>query len=282
MSTHSTETTRGTDTDPGAQATGRSRVVQLVSDATGLDRGRSALVLAGAALLARAARTAGRNRRRAALQALAGAGLIGVGFRRRLMGSRGEATTGSAADDATDTGVDDPTGTSPSEADDEHEVSVEARAHTERSDVLNQDETNPRGTSGEPDVDTVTDPDEGNVQFTTEPDEEPHPKPDLQDEDAEDPRVNDADDNAVADDVEIDISEAAMADEASEAVGPADEQAYPTQEGTDPEPSAPKAPETHTESTGAKASAGEESDATRDDDRDDERGDEDDGDEDSA
>jgi hypothetical protein len=43
--------------------------------------------------------------------------------------------------------------------------------------------------------------------------------------------------------VEGDLSESAMADENSEAAGPQPEQAYPAQEGTDPEPTAEEAPE---------------------------------------
>lgn len=94
--------------------------------------------------------------------------------------------------------------------------------------------TNPRGVSGEPDVETETDPDEGRVQFTDEQDDEPRQRPHIE-EGPEDPRYHEEED----DEVDIDLSEAAMADEASEATGPAPEQAQPAEtEGTEPEPTA--------------------------------------------
>lgn len=92
---------------------------------------------------------------------------------------------------------------------------------------------NPRGTVDEPDVETKTDPDEGQIQFTDDQTAEPRHKPDLDDA-PEDPR-RDTPDNG-DEEVEVDLSEATLADEASEATGPSTEQAYPAKEGTDPEP----------------------------------------------
>ena len=203
----STQTTRPTDAEEdGGTAERLPRLRRLLSPA---------LAATGVLLFLAAARTASEDRRRAAAYGLAGGALLGVWLRRE------------AGDDAATT---DP------EAD--GDVSAEARAHREGSKVLEGSETNPRGTSGEPDVETETDPEEGDVRFTTDQEADAEPKPHL-DGDAEDPRhPDDADDH-----VEVDLSEAAMADEASEATGPTTEQAYPSMEGTDPEPTSPEAPE---------------------------------------
>lgn len=93
-------------------------------------------------------------------------------------------------------------------------------------------DVNPRGVSNEPDVATKTDPDEGPVQFNTDQDAGPRSKPHLDGASADDPRRHEEEDG-----VDIDISEAALADEGSEATGPDPEQAQPAStEGTEPEP----------------------------------------------
>jgi hypothetical protein len=196
--------------------------------------------LAGGILLAGAAWTARRDRRRAGVLALGGGALLGVGIRQR----RTEDGTSVASDEATERDGPEPTGADAVASD----VSAEARSHRERSDVLHQSETNPRGVSGEPDVESVTAPDEGDVQFTTEQDaDEATPKPHL-DGETEDTRLRDADAlETRGDHVDINLSDAAMADEASEATGPTDEQSYPAREGTDPEPTSEKAPERYGE-----------------------------------
>lgn len=224
-------------------------------------RGRygTAVALAGGTLLADAVRTARRDRRRAGVIALVGGALLGVGLRQRRL-EDGTSTAG--GDEAT--GSD---GTHSTGADDgARKESAEARAHRERSDVLHQPETNPRGVSGEPDVETETDPDEGDVRFATEQEaEEAEPKPHL-DGDEGDPRLHDEDDPETTDDsVEVSLSEAAMADEASEATGPDPEQSYPASEGTDPEPMSEKAPERREEGAVANADSDDEGGRTDDD-----------------
>lgn len=200
----------------------------------------TAAALAGGVLLAGAVLTTRRNARRAGVLGLVGGALLVVGLRRRR--SAAESPERDEAEPAHPGAG--PTGT----ADDEGEVSAEAEAHRVRSDVMHQSEANPRGVSGEPDVETRTDPDEGEVRFTEEQAEEPAPKPDLDGSAEEDPRRPDQDDPETPDDhVEVDLSEAAMADEASEATGPDPEQAYPAMEGTDPEPTAPAAPDREAE-----------------------------------
>lgn len=182
-----------------------SAVGRAVSRVGGFGRNGTGATVAGGVLLARALRSMAGGGRRRTMQGLVGAALLGVGLRQRRSGrsSGGEKT-----------------------------VSDDAHAARERNDVLSQDEENPRGVSGEADVETQTDPDEGRVTFTDEQDSEPQTKPHLEGGDAEDPRLDEEGQE------EIDISEAAMADEASEAAGPTSQQAQPAQtEDTEPEPS---------------------------------------------
>ena len=238
MSSHSTDTadleaTYGTDETDAKSGPGgiRSTVISRARNGT-------LPVLAGAALLVDAARTMGRSRRQAGLRAFAGGALLGIGVRQRQSNASDEAS-GTKIDESGEYASTESIGT----GDDASDVSDEARAHCERSDVLHESETNPRGVSGEPDVRTETDPDEGDVRFTTEQDENAAPKPHLDEASEEDPRRPDAADPSTPDDhVEVDLSEAAMADEASEATGPDPEQAYPSLEGTDPEPMSEEAP----------------------------------------
>jgi len=85
-----------------------------------------------------------------------------------------------------------------------------------------QEDTNPRGTAGEPDIETQT-PGEDSVRFTEDQTGTTGSMPEGDTGSAGDPRVDD-------DDVtEIDLSEASMADEASEAAGPSSVQSQPTQ-----------------------------------------------------
>lgn len=230
---------RDVETDGPSRADGAGRTVRKLS------RNGSIAAVAGGTLLARALRSP-RRASRAVVQGAAGAALVALGVRqwRRRRSSEADGLAVQVEDHE-------------ASASDEAAVSSEATAHAERSDVVHQDETNPRGTSGEPEVETETGPDEGSVQFTTEGASEPRAEPDLGGDAPEDPRLDDPDDvgdgadadgadevgdgadTAGGDDgaVEVDLSEASMADEASEATGPAPEQAQPTStEETEPEP----------------------------------------------
>jgi hypothetical protein len=159
-------------------------------------------MLLGGALLVRALQS--RRKGRTLLYALGGAGLVAFGIRKRR--HTGEPTLSPLGTSATGT---------PEQRPDSHQIDI-----------------NPRGTTDESDVETKTDPDEGPIQFTEDRPEEPRTEPDLDEPVPGDPRLDD--DDGVT---EIDLSEAAMADEASEAVGPAPEQAQPVQtEETEPEP----------------------------------------------
>jgi len=179
--------------------------------------------------------------------ALTGCALLGIGLRQRRAGGPSAGASGATGRDRSQSG--------------DEETSVEAAAHREQSEVLHQSETNPRGVSGESDVETETGADEENVQFTTEQDEGAKAKPTLDGGEEEDPRRPEKEDPATpADHVEVNLSESSMADEASEATGPDPEQTYPASEGTDPDPMAEKAPERRGEGAVADADSDGESD----------------------
>lgn len=217
MSVQSTKTTdqSGNDREVGTSALPRAK--RAGSTVVRYGRSGPAAALAGVALIVRATRTTPYGRK-AAGQLLAGAALVGLGIRQR------RSDDGTAVDE----------GRSPKS---DEVVSADARAARERHDVVHQSGTNPRGTSGEPDVETRTAPGEGEIRFNEERSGGPEPKPRLDDEGPKDPRFENADDEGV----EIDLSEAAMADEASEATGPTPGQAQPVQtEDTEPERSPPK------------------------------------------
>lgn len=175
----------------------------------------SLTMLAGGTLLVRSIRSR-RNRGPAVAQALVGAALVAFGLRRRR--------SGGDRFPADDTGTIDRSGTGTSEQ----------RAESQQHDV------NPRGTSGEPDVEKTA-PGEGSVRFTEEQNERMGSEPHLDDPSPEDPRLNDEDEDEDEEPTGVDLSEASLADEASEATGPTPEQAQPTQtEETEPEQSPPE------------------------------------------
>lgn len=172
-------------------------------------------LLLGVALLVRALLTR-KNRTSALVQMLTGLALLSVGIRLRRS-QRGESS--SEHDDAI---YRDKTGT----------TAERVESH--------QPETNPRGTDEEPAVETETEPDEGTVRFSEEQIGGPQSEATLDEPDAGDPR------HAGDDIVEVDLSEAAMADEASEAVGPTTAQSQPTDVG-DSGPDGVEESETNTE-----------------------------------
>lgn len=229
MSTHRTETSerkeRGDETDAA------SRAKRVASTVTRQGRNGTAAVLTGGALLVRAVR-APRSKRKTAVQGLVGAALFGLGLRQRRSGG------------GTPTGGD---GTAERDGEGK-EVSDEAHANRMASSDLSQTETNPRGVAGEPEVETETDPDEGDVQFETEHDDEAERRPQLEQSDTEDPRLADEENSGIDDDhVEVSLSETEMTDELGKVAGPEDEQAYPAREGTDPEPMSDEAPQRYGE-----------------------------------
>jgi len=236
MSRHGTQTTDGGATDS------RSLPRRTAAALRRRCRNGSLATLTGSVLLGLALRAIRSRRDRATLLGLAGLGALGVGVRQRRAASGTERvdTTGERVETGTD---------ARRSADGEKVVSDDA--HAQVSQDLGAGRTadesasayepgtdpNPRGVGGG--VDDETDQG-GDVEFVEGESPEPHRETHLEDEDAHDPRLHPDSD---AEQTQVDLSEAAMADEASEAAGPHPEQAYPASEGTDPEPTAAKAPE---------------------------------------
>lgn len=192
--------------DPEAEPTNaRSRALTAASSIAERSRDGSLATFAGGALLARALLFR-RNRRRAVMEGLAGAMLVGIGLRQRR-----------------------PSG-SPLPTRDTERDRGETGTSEERADS-HQPEASPRGTADEPEVETASPADEGGVRFTEDQDEGEGSTPQLDESVPGDPRL-DTDDEST----DVDLSSASLADEASEATGPAAEQAQPTQtESTEPE-----------------------------------------------
>ena len=191
------------------------RVTSITADA--LESGTLPLV-GGGLMLGAAIRSLAANRLRAIPLGIAGSALVGLGLRTRRSSDefeRGE-------------GVPDVEGGTPGK-----ETSDEASAAANRVDAGRVSEVQPDGEiAGEPELDETRD--EGSeVEFTEEQDDDPsRSRPDLGAAE-QDPR-RDTEDDEVA----IDISDAAMADEESEATGPDPRQAEPTQtEDTEPDES---------------------------------------------
>jgi hypothetical protein len=126
---------------------------------------------------------------------LAGAALIGIGIRQRRH-HRATAEVETLEEEHGGTGT------------------WEQRAES------HQREENPRETT-EPDVERKRESSERSIEFTEEQ-AEASAQPDLDTESAGDPRVEKSE-------TTVDLSEAAMADEASEAAGPSSVQSQPTQ-----------------------------------------------------
>lgn len=240
MSLETPGTTDGTETHERGEDDRLARPKRVLS-AVGRRGGDGvAISLLGGAALGTAARTAGRNRRRAGLLAATGVALLGVGLDRRARDGTVRSTGG------------------------ERQRSAEASAHDTASDLVGVSETNPRGVSEESDVDVH--PDEGSIQFTTGQEETGERKPHLDGADPVDPRYADSDDPLPDDHVEVSLSETKTTDELGKVAAPDEEQAYPASEGTDPEPMSEKAPPRYGE--GAVADADVDGDVSGPDDED--------------
>lgn len=221
----------------------------------------------GGLLVLDAVRTAPKRRLRAGLLALLGGTLVGLGVRQRRSG-------GSPSGGSSQRG----TGGGEGEHGDDHEVSADAHAHRVATDMTNPD-TNPRGTTGEPDAQGVVDREVEDVTFDEDQSEdEVEARPTLGGDD-EDPRIPD-EETPGTDGTEVSLSETDMTDELGKVSQPEDEQAYPSSEGTDPEPMPDEAPDRYGEGAVGNPDsdeAEEESGADRDGEADDETDDGDDG-----
>lgn len=216
MSSERTQTADRQETSTGRAGEGEvtdhaSRVPSPVVDRT---RDGSLPLVAGVVALLAAARSALAGRRRAGVLALAGLGLTWFGVRRR---SDAGSTGGDAAPGSDESGR-------PGTPEDQGRLS----------------ETRPSGeVAGERRIDGDDRSEGDDVTYTDEPDGVAQ-KPEL--DDPADPRLE-----SEGEDVEVDVSEPALADEPAEATGPEAEQAQPARtEETEPE-SSPAADASHVE-----------------------------------
>lgn len=251
-----------TDTSGSEDSRSRSEAHRAISAIKKRGRNGSLAMLAGGILLARTLKTRRKSKGRNTLQVLAGTALLAIGVRQRRAKRRA---------DRIETGAD-----AQRTAEGEKQVSDEAHAEAQQDLGAQRDadetqsvyqsgtEPNPRGMSDRSDVETDQ---EGDIHFV-EGEKPGHRETHLEDEDAHDTRLHPESDDEPT---EVDLSDAAMADEASEAVGPHSEQAYPAREGTDPEPTSEKAPERVGEGAVAPTDPDTENDQASDDIGDDEQ-----------
>lgn len=214
------------DTDGGRESA-ENRFIHTIT-ASGW-RWWGALV-AGAGLLAGAARAARKRRGRAVLLAAAGLALLGIGLRRRA--TRGDAGMGGPRGSAES----EEAGSAEAHAETVGDLGAGRTADESRQSPGSETPQNPRGAAGSTDEEAAG---EG-IDFIEGREPGTHSETTLADEAAQDTRLSDKRDDERT---EVDLSEAAVADETSEAAGPRPEQAYPAREGTDPEPTSPRAPE---------------------------------------
>lgn len=237
------------ETSGDADARTRSTANQAISILQRRRRDGSIAMLAGGALLVRTVRAVRTHKRRSAVLALAASVLVGIGVRQRRASRRAERVpTGADArrDETGDKAVSDAAWA------ERRDLGAGRDADESASVYQSASEPNPRGVSDRADVQA----DEGgDVEFVEGKEPETHRETHLEDEDAHDTRLHPDDGRT-----EVDLSTASMADETSEAAGPHPEQAYPTQEGTDPEPTSEDAPPRVGEGAVAPAGPDDESD----------------------
>ncbi|GAB3671855.1 hypothetical protein [Halopiger thermotolerans] len=194
-------------------------------------------LVGGGLLLVSALRSAGRGQLRAIPKGLAAAGLLGYGLGKRDSSGEGD---GFGVRSSSGLGLrsssDEPSTFEPESVEgveggsEGKETSDAAAAASARPDLSQQSEID--ADSGEIEESPTIDADEdggSEIEYTEDPDGSTG---DLEGED-DDPRRETADDDEP---LEVDVSDSAMADEASEAAGPTSEQAQPAQtDTTEPE-----------------------------------------------
>ncbi|WP_226480624.1 hypothetical protein [Natrinema amylolyticum] len=175
-------------------------------------------LVGGGLLVAAAIRSLVDDRQRAIPLGIAGSGLVGFGLQKRR----------ESGESGTESGVPEVEGGTEGK-----DTSDQASAAAERVDSGRESEIDSDGEIS--DDRGIDDADESGsqIEFTDEPDgDKDQSRPDLGDEEAEPRRETDTDD------VAVDVSNSAMADETSEATGPDPTQAQPTQTAdTEPEAS---------------------------------------------
>lgn len=229
MSVHNTETPNREDTGS------RSKTNQAVFMIKKRGGDGSVAILVGSAVFVWALKSLRKSKAQAMLLALTGFTVLGVGRRQRRATQEED-------------GIEPREGIQQNEDDEkkpsdkahvEREQDLESQQTVDESQRVYQSETepNPRGISDRSDVQMD---EEGDTDFVEEKEPGTSQKTHLEDESAHDTRLHPESDD---EQTESDLSEAAMADEASEAAGPHSEQPYPAREGTDPEPTPEEAPE---------------------------------------
>jgi hypothetical protein len=189
-------------------------------------------MLTGGAVLAWSLGRRRARRGRTALQALAGVALLGIGWRRRAERRADGIETG---EDVGRTEEGEKRTSDEAYAETNRDLGAQRNADESASVYQSDVEPNPRGMSDRADLQRDEGGDVDFVEGKAPETRGTH----LEAEGARDTRLHSEHEDERT---EVDLSEAAMADEASEAAGPRPEQAYPAREGTDPEPISDEAP----------------------------------------
>lgn len=224
-----------TETSGREKSNGWSRADQAISAIKKRGQNGSLAMLLGGITLLRALTRTETSKARLLAKVMAGGVLFAIGVGQL----RAERTADNVETDAETRW----TGNGETEvSDDAHSEAKQdlgAARNADETQSVDQSETepNPRGMTDRSDVEEDQ---KGDIHFVEGEQPGEHRETHLEDEDAHDTRLHpDSDDHPT----EVDLSEAAMADEVSEAAGPHPEQSYPAREGTDPEPTSEKAPE---------------------------------------
>ena len=226
-----------TETSGHEENNGRSRAYQSTSTVKKpIQNGSLAMLLGGVSLLGALAGTQ-TSRVRQSAKGLAGGALFVIGIKQLRAEQTGESDeTGT---ETKQTGNNETKVSDEAHAEIQQDLGAQRTADESQSVYQSETDPNPRGMTDRSDVKGEQDR-EGDIHFVEGEQPETHRETHLEDEDAHDTRLHpECDDEST----EVDISEAAMADEINEAAGPHPEQAYPAREGTDPEPTSEKAPE---------------------------------------
>lgn len=246
-----------TETSGPEESNSRSKSDLAISTIKNRGQNGSLVILLGGATLLGALTRTGSSRTRQLAKVMAGGALFAIGVRQLRSERTADSTDTDAETQSTRSGETEVSDDAHSEA--EQDLGAERNADETQSVYQSETEPNPRGMTDRSDVEEDQ---EGDIHFVEGEQPGEHRETHLEDEDAHDTRLHPDSDG---DPTEVDLSEAAMADEASEAAGPHTEQSYPAREGTDPEPTSEKAPERVGEGAVAPADSDAEEEQTNDD-----------------
>lgn len=252
-----------TETSGREEDNGRSRADQAISAVKKRGQNAPLAMLLGGVTLLGALRGTQTSRARQLAKVLAGGALFAIGIGQLRAERTGESDETDAETRWTGTG--ETKVSDDAYAETQQDLGAQRDADESQSVYQSETEPNPRGMTDRSDVEEDQ---EGDIHFVEGEQPEAHRETHLEDENAHDTRLHPESDD---DPTEVDLSEAAMADEVSEAAGPHPEQSYPAREGTDPEPTSEKAPERAGEGAVAQTGPDTEEEQTSDDGEDDER-----------